>query len=94
MDEQEPRAHLKVGVNWVNVEVVSEPYAVMSVRGYAPVVDVTGPDGKLMLYISSKSISMGLEPLVEANGGKFLGLKLRLRKETEDRMAPYLVEKA
>jgi len=93
MAQGEPRANLKVGVNWINVEVVSEPYVVMSFRGYAPVVDVTGPEGKQMLYISSKSISEGLDPLVKANGGKFLGLKLRLRKESEDRMAPYVVEK-
>ncbi len=92
MAEQQ-RSNLKVGVDWVSVEVVSEPYVVMGFRGYAPVVDVTGPTGKQMLYISSKSISEGLDPLVQANGGKFLGLKLRLRKESEDRMAAYAVEK-
>lgn len=89
----EPRANLKVGIEWIAVEVVSEPYVVMSFRGYAPVVDVTGPAGKQVLFISSKSISEGLDPLVQANGGKFLGLKLRLRKGSEDRMAPYVVEK-
>ncbi len=91
---QQPRANLKVGVKPVVVEVVSEPYVVMSFRGYAPVMDVQGPDGKQILFISSKSISEGLEPLRQENGGKFTGLKLRLRKETEDRMAPYIVEKA
>ena len=93
-EQQQPRANLKVGVNPVVVEVVSESYALMSFRGYAPVVDVMGPDGKQVLFISSKSISEGIEPLRQANGGKFTGLKLKLRKETEDRMAPYIVEKA
>ena len=90
----ERKPNLKVGVNWVATEIVSEPFVVMSIRGYAPVVDVKTPEGEFILYISSKSISEGLDPLVQANGGKFSGLKLRLRKETEDRMAPYLVEKA
>jgi hypothetical protein len=94
MAEKERIPNLKVGVEWISVEVVSEPYVVMSIRGYAPVVDVQGPDGKQILFISSKSISLGLDPLVQANGGKFQGLHLRLRKETADRMAPYVVEKA
>ena len=94
MADQERRPNLKVGVDWVTVEIVSEPYVVMSIRGYAPVVDVQTPEGVLILFISSKSISVGMDPLVQANGSKFKGLKLRLRKETDDRMAPYVVEKA
>ena len=91
---EERKPNLKVGVNWITADVVSEPFVVMSIRGYAPVVDVKTPEGDFILYISSKSISEGLDPLVQANGGKFAGLKLRLRKETDDRMAPYIVEKA
>jgi hypothetical protein len=90
---EERKPNLKVGVNWITADIVSEPFVVMSIRGYAPVVDVKTPEGDFILYISSKSISEGLDPLVQANGGKFSGLKLRLRKETEDRMAPYIVEK-
>lgn len=91
---EERKPNLKVGVNWITADVVSEPFVVMSIRGYAPVVNVKVPEGDFILYISSKSISEGLDPLVQANGGKFAGLKLRLRKETEDKMAPYIVEKA
>jgi hypothetical protein len=94
MAEKERYPNLKVSTDWIAVEVVSEPYVVMSIRGYAPVVDVQSPEGKQILFISSKSISLGLDPLVQANGGKFQGLRLRLRKETADRMAPYVVEKA
>jgi hypothetical protein len=90
----EGKPNLKVGVEWVTVEITSEPYVVMGFRGYAPVVDVQGPGGKQILYISSKSISEGLDPLVMARDGKFLGLKVRLRKESEDRMAAYEVEPA
>ena len=86
--------NLKVGTEWISVEVLSEPLVIMSMRGYAPVVEVQAPAGKHVLYISSKSISEGLEPLRQANGGKFAGLKLKVRKASEDKMAPYEVEKA
>jgi hypothetical protein len=90
---EERKPNLKVGTDWVAVEVLSEPYVIMSIRGYAPVVDIQAPSGSFVLYLSSKSISEGLEPLRQENGGKFKGLKLRLRKESEDRMAAYVVEK-
>lgn len=92
MSDRKP--NLKVGTGWVSIEIVSEPYVVMTLRGYAPVVDVEAPGGRHLPYISSKSISEGLEPLVQANGGRFSGLRLRLRKESDERMAPYVVEKA
>ena len=85
---------LKVGTDWIAVEVLSEPLVLMSMRGYAPVLEVQAPAGKHLLYISSKSISEGLEPLRQAQGGRFAGLKLRVRKASEDKMAPYEVEKA
>ena len=90
--EKRPDFHLRVGIDWVSAEVTSEPYVVMSFRGYAPVVDVVSNGEKKMLFISSKSISLGLDPFVQANGGKFLGMKIRLRKEADSKMAPYLVE--
>ncbi|HEX7900345.1 MAG TPA: hypothetical protein VF950_21435 [Planctomycetota bacterium] len=85
---------LKVGTDWVPVEIVSEARVVMSMRGYAPVLEVRVPAGAHILYISSKSISEALEPLRQANAGNFSGLKLKVRKASEDKMAPYEVEKA
>lgn len=84
--------NLKVGTEWIAIEVLSEPLVIMSLRGYAPVLEVQAPAGKHILYISSKSISEGLEPKRQANGGRFSGLKLRVRKASEDKMAPYEVE--
>jgi hypothetical protein len=75
------------------VEIVSEPYVVMTIRGFAPVVDVKTPGGEFILYVSSKSMSDGLVPLLEAHDGKFNGLKIRVKKESEDKMARYVVEK-
>ena len=84
---------IKVTIDPIDLEVVSEPYVHMTFRGYAPVMDVSAAGTTHMLYISSKSISMALDPLVKENGDKFLGLKLRVKKESDEKMAPYLVEK-
>ena len=88
-----PNPTLKVGVEPVEADIVSEPYVVMTFRGYAPVVDVQSGGATHALYISARSLSNALEPLVKANAGKFSGLKLRLKKESEDKMAAYIVEK-
>ena len=93
MADQERKPNLKVGTEFIPVEIHSEPYVVMTVRGFAPVVDVKTPGGDFILYISSKSMSDGLVPLLEAADGKFKGLKLRVKKESEDKMARYIVEK-
>lgn len=92
MADQERKPNLKVGVEWIPVEVLSEPYVVMTIRGFAPVVDVKTPGGEFIL-ISSKSMSDGLVPLLEPADGKFKGLKFRVKKESEDKMARYVVEK-
>jgi hypothetical protein len=93
MADQERKPTLKVGTEWVQVEIVSEPHVVNTMRGFAPVVDVKTSGGEFILYISSKSMSDGLEPLMKAADGKFTGLKIRVKKESEDKMAKYIVEK-
>jgi hypothetical protein len=93
MTDQERKPTLKVGVEPVSIEITSEPHVINTVRGYAPVVDVKAPGGDFILYISSKSMSDGLEPLVKAGGGTFKGLKVKVKKESDDKMARYIVEK-
>ena len=93
MPDQERKPNLKVGTEWVPVEITSEPYVVMTIRGFAPVVDVKTPGGDFILYISSKSMSDGLVPMLEASSNVFKGLKFRVKKESEDKMARYVVEK-
>ena len=93
MPDQERNPNLKVGVEWIPVEITSEPYVVMTVRGFAPVVDVKCPQGDFILYISSKSMSDGLVPMLEVTNMAFKGLKIKVKKESEDKMARYIVEK-
>jgi len=93
---REERPRITIGQDWTEIEIVSEPSVVVTFKGYAPVVKarVSTIAEPLPLFIGSKSITDGIEPLRVENGGRFAGLKLRLRKESEDRYARYLVEKA
>ena len=88
-------AALKVGVDWVDLEVTGEPFVEYTMRGYAPVVPVAnkGTGGAFKLYISASSLGRALEPLRKANDGKFTGLRFRISKESDDRMASYRLEK-
>ena len=45
-----------------------------------------------MLYISAKSLATNLERLRKENGDKFTGLKFFLRKESNEKLAQYVVE--
>lgn len=94
--EQKKREFIRFSVEEVAVEIVSEPFVVNTFRGFAPVVDVKveGEEGAKSMYISAKSLADSLTPLVEENGGKFTGLKLKIKKESADNRAPYVVEEA
>ncbi|MBI2933037.1 MAG: hypothetical protein HYY16_15440 [Planctomycetes bacterium] len=83
--------NVKVGTDWMEVEIMSEPYVVMTFRGYEPVVDVQTGGAKKRLFIGPKSLGQALEPSVRKSG-KFAGLRFRVKKESGDRMAPYVVE--
>lgn len=86
---------LKVGTGWIDIEVVSEPYVVLTFKGYVPAVTVrilsNGLDKRF--FVSAKSLSHALEPLRNLNGEVFKGLKLRVAKEDDSPMAAYKVEK-
>lgn len=83
---------LKVTTDPVEVEIVSEPYVVMTMRGYAPVVDVKTAAGVQVLFIGSKSLSEPIDAQVKGREGRFAGIRMRLKKESADQMAKYVVE--
>ena len=84
--------NLKVGVDFAEVEIVSEPYVIMTMRGYAPVVEIQTGGARKRLFIGAKTLGDELEPAVKKQGGKFAGLKFRVKKESADKMSPYVVE--
>lgn len=87
---------LKVTTKPVTVTVEGEPIVIHTFRGYAPAlnVKVDGEDGVKQMFISSKTLSDALVKLVDANGGKFAGVRFTVRKESDEKMAKYIVEKA
>lgn len=87
---------LRVDTTAVVVKILTEPYVINTTRGYAPAVNVeveeTGEERTM--FIGAKSLADPLQKMVESNSGMFAGLKLRLKKQSEDRYAGYIVESA
>ena len=90
------RPTLKVSTEWVDLTVTGPPTVVNSYRGYLPVLPVKDNerDFDYYMYISAKSLAEQLEPLREKNGGKFEGMKFWIKKESEDKFAPYVISDA
>ena len=97
MDESRKKP-ISVTTEAIVLKIVSEPTVLLTFRGYAPVVEVHldgEPAGETnYLYIAAKSLSEPLDDLRKKNGGKFTGIHLRLRKESTDKFAPYIVQMA
>ena len=85
---------LKVGIGWIELEIISEPDVVLTFRGYAPILRVRKISNNLeyMLYISAKSLGEPLEMLRKNNAGIFKGIQFRIRKESMDQMAKFEIE--
>jgi len=85
---------LRVLTEAVRIQVDSEADVIMTFRGYAPILNVTvlETNEKHILYISARSLSQELEKRREKNGGKFTGLRLSVKKESDARTAQYIVE--
>ena len=90
------RSAISFTVDPVTVKIITEPYVVLTARGYAPVVDieVDGDAERKVMFISAASLSQALEELRSENGGHFAGIRMRVRKESADRFAKYIVESA
>jgi len=84
---------LKVGTAATEVEVISEPFIRLSVRGYLPCLKVKVLKSQLeyALSLGSKSITEGLEKLREENNGYFTKLRFNLSKKDDTQMAPYVL---
>jgi hypothetical protein len=86
---------MRFGTDWSEVEIVSGPDVILTIRGYAPVVTIKDLQTCLefVMYIAAKSLAEPLESLRADNAGQFVGLKLRIRKQSSDRTAPYEVQR-
>jgi hypothetical protein len=85
---------LKVGIGWIDLEVISDPDVVLTFKGYAPILRVRqlNNDLEYILYISAKSLGESLEKLRENNCGVFRGIQFSVRKKDTTPMAPYEIK--
>jgi len=85
---------LKIDVEPKRLLITSEPYVLMSARGYAAVVNVLERKSKreFFIYIGAFSLSKVLEQLSNENSGKMLGLEFWIRKRDADKLSPYVIE--
>lgn len=86
---------ISIGTGWTAVRIVSEPFLVVTFRGYAPMceVEVVSTGLRYGLLLGSKSITAAIEPLRAANGGLFANLHVSLRRLGAERTAAYEVRK-
>ena len=89
-----PRDKFKPGTKPVAVEIVSEPYIIVTRRGYAPMITIRVNNTMVeqALLIGSVSITNALEELRAKNNGSLKGLKFEISKESADQMAKYIVK--
>lgn len=77
------------------LQIISEPYVQYGRRGYQPVVDVenihSGETG--FIIISAQSLSEPLYEISQDNNGALTGVTIIIKKESKDRMSPYVVTK-
>lgn len=85
---------LKVGTEWIELEIISESDVALTTFGYAPFLRVkeVPTDSEYGFYISAKSLAVPLEELRKDNGGAFEGIQFRVRKEGIAPQAPYEVD--
>ena len=89
IDIRGTKSNVKVGLEWTQVTITSEPYAALSYRGLCVVVDVLISSGeKKILFIGSKSLSYALFPAAQSRSGVLTGLKLWVRRLGQTYLAP------
>jgi hypothetical protein len=79
-----------VTTDWVDLEILSEPYVVSTIRGYAAMLDVRELESGSLhgLYAGARSLSQVLEQL-RATQRTLVGMRIRLRKDGEGQYAQY-----
>ena len=73
------------------VTITSEPYILWSIVGYVPIVNVMVNSIEHYMFVNSLTLSKGLKPKVESNGGKWTGINATIKRVAPGRFAPYEV---
>ncbi|MBA7486650.1 hypothetical protein ES707_22211 [subsurface metagenome] len=85
--------HLRVGTDWNEFQVLTDPFVIYRKDKYLPVilVEELGTELKRLLFISAVSLAQCLEP-IRVKRGTLVGVNLRVRKRGEERFSTYEVE--
>ena len=85
---------LKIDVEPKKLLVTSEPYVVMTSRGFVAAINVIERRSRreFLIYIGAMSLSKELEARSAQNGGKMLGLEFWIRKSDPSKFSPYVLE--
>jgi hypothetical protein len=86
-------SYLRVGTEWVDVQVLSDPFVIYGRYGYTPVilVEALSTESRHLLFVSANSLAECLEPM-RLRRGALVGLNMRVRKKGEDKYSRYEVE--
>ena len=86
-------ARLKVGTEWTEIQLLTDPFVVYRNSKYLPavLVEEISTENKCILFVSAISLSEFLEPLRETHGA-LVGLNIRIRKKGEARFSTSYVE--
>ena len=81
----------RVGPSWREIEIISEPFVILNSFGYIPAVRVKVENKKVeqFLYINPKTLAEPLDKFKIQNNNIFTGIKLKIRKASEERTAKY-----
>lgn len=85
--------HLKVGTEWVGIQILTDPFVVYRNDKYLPVVliEESSTERRCLLFVTAMSLAKYLEPL-RATRGALVGINVRIRKKAEDKFSPYEIE--
>jgi len=85
---------LKIDAEPKRIQILSEPFLILTRIGYQPAVRIKIKKTKqdFVLFISPKTLSIQLEDLRMENNSQFVGLEFWIRKESYERTAPYIID--
>lgn len=77
-------------------EIVSEVYLVFSFKKYLPLIDLANvkTKKKYSFVVSASSVAVAFEKIRSLNNGSLLGTVVWIHRESEDKMAKYVIEVA
>ncbi len=87
---------IKFATEPLKFEIISEIYVVFLFKKYVPAIDLVEikTKRKHSFVVGASSVAIALEKIRSLNNGTLVGTVVWIHRESEDRMAKYVVEVA